>query len=53
MRGRNRPASYPPRPRAARMAKYSLAYLLMGLLIALGTFIVCRPSRRFDPDKDA
>jgi hypothetical protein len=35
------------------MAKYSLAYLLMALLIALGTFIVCRPSRRFDPDKDA
>ncbi len=53
MRGRNRPASYLPRPRAARMSKYYLAYLLMGLLIALGVFVVCRPSRRFDPDTDA
>jgi hypothetical protein len=25
----------------------------MGLLIALGVFVVCRPSRRFDPDTDA
>ncbi len=52
MRGRNRPASYPPRPRAARMGKYYLAYLLLALLIGLGVYLVCRPSRRFDPDTD-
>ena len=34
------------------MGKYYLAYLLVALLVALGTFIVCRPSRRFDPDTD-
>jgi hypothetical protein len=34
------------------MAKYYLAYLLVALLVALGAFTVCRPSRRFDPDKD-
>jgi hypothetical protein len=34
------------------MGKYYLAAVLVGLLIALGTYIVCRPSRRFDPDKD-
>jgi hypothetical protein len=26
--------------------------VLVALLIALGTYIACRPSRRFDPDKD-
>ena len=35
------------------MAKYYLAYLLVGLLIGLGVYVVCRPSRRFDPDRDA
>ena len=34
------------------MAKYSLAALLVALLVGLGVFIVCRPSRRFDPDRD-
>ena len=52
MRGRNRPASYLPRTRAARMGKYYLAALLVALLTGLGVFIVCRPSRRFDPDQD-
>lgn len=34
------------------MGKYYLATVLVALLIALGTYIVVRPSRRFDPDKD-
>ena len=34
------------------MTKYTVAYALMALLIGLGTFMVCRPSRRFDPDRD-
>jgi len=34
------------------MGKYYLASLLVALLIGLGVFIVCRPSRRFDPDQD-
>jgi hypothetical protein len=28
------------------MPKYLLSYVLMALLIGLGTFIVCRPKRR-------
>ena len=34
------------------MSKYYLASLLVALLIILGVFVVCRPSRRFDPDTD-
>jgi len=33
------------------MSKYILAYALMGLFIGLGTYIACRPSRRFDGDR--
>jgi hypothetical protein len=33
------------------MSKYTLAALLVALLIGLGLFVVCRPSRRFDPDR--
>jgi hypothetical protein len=32
------------------MSKYMVAYALMALVIGLGTYIVCRPSRRLDPD---
>jgi hypothetical protein len=28
------------------MPKYLLSYVLMALLIGLGTFLVCRPKRR-------
>jgi hypothetical protein len=28
------------------MPKYLLSYVLMALLIGLGTFIICRPKRR-------
>ena len=31
------------------MDKYIPAYALVALLIGLGTYIVCRPSRRVDP----
>ena len=34
------------------MPKYILAYLLVALVVGLGVYSVCRPSRRFDPDKD-
>jgi hypothetical protein len=33
------------------MSKYILAYALMGLLIGLGAYILCRPSRRFEGDR--
>jgi hypothetical protein len=32
------------------MSKYILAYALIALVIGLGSFIVCRPGRRVDPD---
>jgi hypothetical protein len=32
------------------MSKYTLSYALLGLLVALGVYLVCRPSRRFDPE---
>jgi len=32
------------------MSKYALSFVLMILLIGLGTFILCRPSRRTDPE---
>jgi hypothetical protein len=28
------------------MPKYLLSYVLMALLIGLGTFLICRPKRR-------
>jgi len=34
------------------VTKYLLAYALVALFVGLGTFLVCRPSRRFDPDRD-
>jgi hypothetical protein len=34
------------------MSKYYLAALLVALVAALGVFVVCRPSRRFDPDRE-
>ena len=33
------------------MSKYVLAYALLTLLIGLGTYIVCRPSRRYEGDR--
>jgi hypothetical protein len=33
------------------MSKYYLSYALLALCIGLGVFIVCRPTRRFDPDE--
>lgn len=33
------------------MSKYILAYALLTLFIGLATFIVCRPSRRFEGDR--
>jgi hypothetical protein len=33
------------------MPTYLLAYILVGLLIALGIYVVGRPDRRFDPDR--
>lgn len=33
------------------MTKYIFAYAMLGLLIGLSTFIVCRPSRRFEGDR--
>jgi len=33
------------------MTKYVLAYALMALFIGLGTFLVCRPSRRYEGDR--
>jgi len=32
------------------VGKYILGYVLVAFLVSLGTFIVCRPSRRHDPD---
>jgi hypothetical protein len=32
------------------MSKYTLSYALLGLLITLGVYLVCRPARRFDPE---
>ena len=32
------------------MTKYALAALFVALLVGLGVLVVCRPSRRFDPD---
>jgi hypothetical protein len=32
------------------MTKYLFAYALMALVIGLGTYIVCRPARRIDPE---
>jgi hypothetical protein len=32
------------------MTKYVFAYLLTALLVGLGVFIVCRPSRRRDAE---
>jgi hypothetical protein len=31
------------------VGKYILGYVLLGLFVVLGTFLVCRPSRRQDP----
>jgi|GEM_PF-1186646 hypothetical protein len=33
------------------MTKYILSYALMALFIGLGTYILCRPSRRFEGDR--
>jgi len=33
------------------MTKYVLAYALLALFIGLGTFLVCRPSRRYQGDR--
>jgi hypothetical protein len=30
------------------MSKYLLSYVLMALLIGMGTFIICRPKPRVD-----
>ena len=50
MTGADGPRSYTPPCRAAPMPKYLLAYILVGLLVALGVYVVGRPDRRFDPD---
>ena len=34
------------------MTKYILSYALMALFIGLGTYILCRPSRRFEGDRE-
>jgi hypothetical protein len=34
------------------MSKYILASILVALLIGLGVYVVCRPSRRFDADRN-
>ncbi len=33
------------------MTKYIFAYAIVGLLVGLSVYIVCRPSRRFDGDR--
>jgi hypothetical protein len=33
------------------MSKYILSSALLGLFIALGCYILCRPSRRFEGDR--
>jgi hypothetical protein len=33
------------------MSKYVLSYALMALLIGLGCYIICRPSRRYEGDR--
>ena len=45
------PKSYRPTSSAAPMTKYILSYALMALFIGLGTYILCRPSRRFEGDR--
>jgi len=45
------PKSYRRPTLAARMTKYVLAYALLALFIGLGTFLVCRPSRRYEGDR--
>ena len=47
----HRSESYPAFGPDASMAKYALAWLLTILLISLGTWIVARPTTRFDPDR--
>jgi hypothetical protein len=32
------------------MSKYTLSYALLFMLIALGAYLVCRPSHRHEPD---
>jgi hypothetical protein len=45
------PKSYSPAPSSAAMTKYVLAYALLALFVGLGTYILCRPSRRFEGDR--
>jgi len=45
------PKSYSPAPAFAAMTKYVLAYALLALFVGLGTYILCRPSRRFEGDR--
>jgi hypothetical protein len=33
------------------MTEYVFAYALLALFIGLGTFLVCRPSRRYEGDR--
>jgi hypothetical protein len=45
------PKSYRAETPAAPMTKYVLSYALLALFIGLGTYILCRPSRRFEGDR--
>lgn len=33
------------------MAKYILSYAMLALFIGLGSYILCRPSKRFEGDR--
>ena len=43
-------SSQPPAARTSRLMKYGPSYVVMALLIGLGTFIICRPIPRHDDD---